>query len=856
MRRSSRTSPLRKQVHRLGEQLEDRRLLAVDIAFILSEAAAQKQEVPPLIAAAYAQIQPLLLFLTDVVEQRQGEPNDDIIIPIAVDVGDVPDPALFQADFRGNTTDYGFIRQAMIRDATNEPDDSIVGALPLPGQLQVEARYPFFWNKQIAVTKTQLRALSAWPPLLDTQYEPYILDDSPVNADALFLIDSEYDGTANLVPTVIAAILQDMGFASSVGLIPSNPGIGSNGYVPIPTADLFRFANNLPGKDPSTVQEFSTFPRSISPTVPGVYDDISTEASLTGNFLLDIFTIARVLDLIGWDVDLNLPPEANNDNVNVLEDTPTVINFLANDTDSDGQLVPSSVIFTKLPDFGTIVFNPTNGTVLYTPNPNYNGPDSFAYSVSDEDFKRDTATVNITVVPVNDLPVAANDSATTPINTEVLIPVLANDSDLDGTINPATLAISVTAQNGSAFVQNGQIVYTPSLNFVGGDVVEYTVRDNQNGQSNTARVIIRVGNPVQLSGFVYRDNNNDGIRDPGELGLAGVSVVLNKTDGPYQFTGLVATTDANGQYVFSEVDGGPLLPAGRYTIIEIQPAAFFDGKDTAGSPAPLDPPFNDAFGGIVLGAGGAAVGFNFGEGGIRAEAAAAGLANRFFLATDTGTNVLSMIVTGGALGDGTNSTFLANLYREVLNREGDVAGMAFWNQQLGSGAMSRRQVVDTFLGSPEYRAGLINSFFLRYLGRPIDTWGLGQFFAVMDQGWTEKDVLNLILRSDEYFARHGGTFNNFVTSLYADLLGRAASAGELNLVKGASRKAVVDMVLASDELGSLLLDGTPALGGWYDRYLGRDADTAGKNAFLAALRAGWSWRDVQAAILASDENYF
>lgn len=858
MSRSNHPTLRRKTLRPACEPLEDRRMLAVSFSFIFSEAAAESTVVPPAVIAAVTQIQPFLQLFTDVVEQRQGEPIDDIFIPIVVDIQDLSG-GLFTTEIRGNTADYGFLRQAMLRDATNELDDSVVGNLPLPHQLQVEARYPFFWNQQVTVTKSQLRGLSAWPPVLDLQYEPFLVDDAEVLADAALIFGTDFDGSVDLSGAVIAALVQNMGFGSSVGLIPTNPGLGQNGFVPIPTADLYRFADDLPGKDPENLVEFQTFPRSISPSVPGIYDDGSLELALTGVFLLDILTIGRVLDLIGWDIDLNLPPDPSNDNFNVQEDTPTLLNILGNDDDLDGQLVPSSILFTDLPDFGTVSLDPATGLVLYTPFANYNGPDSFVYSISDNDFKRATATVFINVVPVNDLPVAGNDSATTPVNTAVLIPVLANDSDLDGTLNPLTVQLVTTPANGSAQVQpSGEILYTPSLGFVGGDVFEYVVRDNQNGQTNTARVIIRVGNPVQLAGQVYVDLNNNGIRDPNELGIAGVNVVLNKTDGPYTFTGLVATTDANGQYVFTEVDGGPVLPAGRYTLVEVHPPAFFDGQDTPGAPAPLDPPFNDAFGGIVLGAGGAAVGFNFGEGGIRAEAAAAGLANRFFLASDVGPNVLSAVIIGGPganSGDGSNATFVANLYQEVLYRAGDAPGVAYWTSQLNTGALSRVEVASAFLNSYEYRANLIDSYFRKYLGRPIDAWGMGQFQAVMAAGWTERDVLALILRSDEYFARHGANFNNFVTSLYVDMLGRAAATAEVNQVKNASRQAVVDMVLASEEFGRLLLDGTPALGGWYDRYLNRHADTAGLNSFLSVMRAGWRWRDVQAFILGSDENF-
>ncbi|PHR93855.1 MAG: hypothetical protein COA78_32650 [Blastopirellula sp.] len=80
--------------------------------------------------------------------------------------------------------------------------------------------------------------------------------------------------------------------------------------------------------------------------------------------------------------------------------------------------------------------------------------------------------------------------------------------------------------------------------------------------------------PASLSGNVYHDRDNDGVREAGEEAIAGVSVTLLNTIGlPVANT----TTDANGYYEFTN------LEAGTYRIAEIQPIFFIDGLDTAGT---------------------------------------------------------------------------------------------------------------------------------------------------------------------------------------------------------------------------------------------------------------------------------
>ncbi|HCE2444146.1 TPA: tandem-95 repeat protein, partial [Vibrio parahaemolyticus] len=128
------------------------------------------------------------------------------------------------------------------------------------------------------------------------------------------------------------------------------------------------------------------------------------------------FTVAPVADIVA-------------DKATVVEDTPTIIKVLGNDTfEGDGKVV--SLDTNNGPANGTVSVNP-DGSVTYTPNDNYHGIDSFTYIVTSGGVSEST-TVNVDVTPVNDAPVAKDDTAITDEDTPVTIDVLPNDTDIDG----------------------------------------------------------------------------------------------------------------------------------------------------------------------------------------------------------------------------------------------------------------------------------------------------------------------------------------------------------------------------------------------------------------------------------------
>ncbi len=201
---------------------------------------------------------------------------------------------------------------------------------------------------------------------------------------------------------------------------------------------------------------------------------------------------------------VNDAPVAVNDNATTSEDTPVTIGVLGNDSDVDGD--PLTVTAATSPN-GTVVINP-DGTITFTPAPNFNGPTTITYTISDGNGATTTATVAVTVSAVNDAPVANPSSATTPEDTPVTVPVLANDTDVDG--DPLTVT-AASAPNGTVTINaNGTVTYTPNANFNGTDTITYTISDGKGGIStSTVTVTVSAVNDAPVATPIAPQRNND-----------------------------------------------------------------------------------------------------------------------------------------------------------------------------------------------------------------------------------------------------------------------------------------------------------------------------------------------------------
>ncbi|WP_158545372.1 Ig-like domain-containing protein [Bremerella cremea] len=276
---------------------------------------------------------------------------------------------------------------------------------------------------------------------------------------------------------------------------------------------------------------------------------------------------------------VNDPPVLTDDVLEVDEDQKILnYNILDNDWDVDGPLL--KVVDSTIPQHGTLI-SQEDGQISYIPNKDYFGSDSFTYTVEDGAGGSSTATVTITVKPVDDAPIAVNDSATTDEDTPVTINLLANDIELDG--DPLSIDQISTPPHGTVIDNgNGTITFTPQKDFNGTERIAYRVSDG-NGVSEWATIEITItpvnDPPSPVVDIVWTDEDtpitiavldNDQDIDGDTLSVISVGEAPNGTtqvnaDGTITYTPN-ANYNGNDTFSYTVSDGNGATATSSITV--------------------------------------------------------------------------------------------------------------------------------------------------------------------------------------------------------------------------------------------------------------------------------------------------
>jgi hypothetical protein len=201
-----------------------------------------------------------------------------------------------------------------------------------------------------------------------------------------------------------------------------------------------------------------------------------------------------------------------------------------------------------------------------------------------------------------------------------------------------------------------------------------------------------------------------------------------------------------------------------------------------------------------------------------------------------------------------NPVFLTQVYQDLLHRAPDPGGMAAFSAALDRG-VTRYQVVQAVVTSPEYRTDVVEGLYQTYFGRLADPSGLAIGVQFLNGGGTAEQLAAFLVSSPEYFQnRAGGTNAGFLNVLYRDALGRAIDpSGQTTytnaLAAGATRGQVAAAIFGSLEYFQDLVQS------YYQSFLRRPADPSGLNTYVLDLLHGQPDEAVIVAIVGSPE-YF
>ncbi|EJC6944826.1 tandem-95 repeat protein [Vibrio parahaemolyticus] len=372
-----------------------------------------------------------------------------------------------------------------------------------------------------------------------------------VNGKLVFTPAENFHGDAEITYTVSDGALTDQATVKvTVNAVNDTPVVESNiadqalaeDFTPY-TIDLntaFSDVDNVDGELTFSVSGNSNIQVAI---VNGIAT-ITPTADWNGSEILTFIATDPSGESVSQTVNFTVTPVADivADKARVVEDTPTIIKVLGNDTFEDDDKVVS-LDTNNGPANGTVSVNP-DGSVTYTPNDNYHGTDSFTYIVTSGGVSEST-TVEVNVTPVNDAPVAKDDTAITDEDTPVTIDVLPNDTDIDGD-KLSIQSASVPEAQGKVEIVEGKLVFTPAENFNGDAEITYTVTDGE--LTDEAKVTVTV-NPVNDAPTIKVEAVESITEDAVSTDTVVATLTVRDTDTPEDQLTVSLENNSNGYFV-------------------------------------------------------------------------------------------------------------------------------------------------------------------------------------------------------------------------------------------------------------------------------------------------------------------
>ena len=221
---------------------------------------------------------------------------------------------------------------------------------------------------------------------------------------------------------------------------------------------------------------------------------------------------------------VNDPPVAVDDVYSIDEDSTLSVGapgVLSNDINVDGDNLSAAVA--SDPENGTLTLD-RMGSFRYTPDENFNGVDTFEYTLSDGGGGISTATVTLTVRQANDPPLAVDDGYSIEEDDTLTVAapgVLGNDSDVDA--DSLIASVASNPENGTLTLdEKGSFRYTPTKDFNGVDGFEYTLSDgNSSNATGHVKLVIKPANDqptAQADRYAVDEDNTLNVEAPGVLG--------------------------------------------------------------------------------------------------------------------------------------------------------------------------------------------------------------------------------------------------------------------------------------------------------------------------------------------------